>query len=79
MWKLPQRLVPKTAEHLEEIGIITVSELVETDPGWIANELSNKRIKEANVEQWQYQAMLVCQVPNLRGHDSPDSGRVWDP
>ncbi len=61
---------PKTAEHLEEIGIITVSELVETDPGWIANELSNKRIKEANVEQWQYQAMLVCQVPNLRGHDS---------
>lgn len=60
---------PKTAEHLEKIGIVTVSELVETDPGWIANELSNKRIKEADVEQWQYQAMLICQVPNLRGHD----------
>ncbi len=61
---------PKTAEQLEKIGIITVAELVETDPGWIANELANKRIKEANVEQWQYQAMLVCQVPNLRGHDA---------
>lgn len=61
---------PKTAERLAKVGIVTVSDLLEADPEWVATELNHRRIKAADVALWQHQARLVCQVPNLRGHDA---------
>lgn len=61
---------PKTAERLENIGIFSVSDLLEGDADWIAESLNHRRIKADDVRNWQQQAMLVCQVPNLRGHDA---------
>lgn len=61
---------PRTAEKLEKIGICTVSDLIAQDPEWIASELNLRRLQAEDVKQWQQQALLVCQVPNLRGHDA---------
>ena len=61
---------PKTAEKLEKIGICTVSDLLENDALDIAEQLGQRRIKSDDVDQWQKQALLVCEVPNLRGHDA---------
>lgn len=61
---------PKTAERLEKIGVCTVSDLLNGDAHEIAGELANRRIKPDDVKEWQKQARLVCQVPNLRGHDA---------
>jgi hypothetical protein len=32
--------------------------------------MQNRRISAQTVKQWQQQAMLVCCVPELRGHDA---------
>jgi len=61
---------PKTAERLEVIGIHTVSDLVNRTAIDIANQLDRKRITTETVEQWQKQAILVCRIPMLRGHDA---------
>lgn len=47
-----------------------MSDLLEGDADWIAESLNHRRIKADDVRNWQQQAMLVCQVPNLRGHDA---------
>ncbi len=61
---------PKTAEHFYGIGIRTVRELLAADPDETASKIENRRISANTVRQWQQQAALVCQVPELRGHDA---------
>jgi predicted flap endonuclease-1-like 5' DNA nuclease len=61
---------PRMAERLNKIGIYTVDDLLQADPGTIAASLNHRRIDESTVLQWQQQAALVCRVPMLRGHDA---------
>lgn len=61
---------PKTAQRLGTVGIYTVDDLLKANANDIANRLNNRRINAETIQQWQDQARLVCQVPELRGHDS---------
>ncbi len=61
---------PKTAERLARLGICTVDDLLNADPDETARRLRNRRIQPKTVRQWQQQAILVCRIPELRGHDA---------
>ncbi len=61
---------PRTAERLTAAGISTVREFLDADPQQLADLLDASRINAEKIESWQHQARLVCQVPNLRGHDA---------
>lgn len=61
---------PKTAEKLEEIGIMSVGDLLACDPEAVADEIDMRRVNVETVERWQTQSKLVCLIPNLRGHDA---------
>ncbi len=58
------------AERLQSQGIHTVDELLHANAQSVAAILADKRIDGEIVQEWQRQAMLVCSVPNLRGHDA---------
>jgi energy-coupling factor transporter ATP-binding protein EcfA2 len=60
---------PKTAERLGTAGVVTVSDLLDQSAERISEKLSNRRLTAAVVKQWQAQSGLMCQVPELRGHD----------
>lgn len=61
---------PRTAEHLSKVRIITVRDLLEADSEAAATELNHRRIKSKTIREWQDQAMMVCRIPELRGHDA---------
>lgn len=61
---------PRTAQHLSRVGIYTVEDLLNADSQQVADQLNNRRISSDTIAQWQNQARLVCQVPELRGHDA---------
>lgn len=61
---------PKMAALLEEIGVVTVDDLLNTDPQQIADQLEHPRVSAKTVVRWQRQATLVCRIPGLRGHDA---------
>ena len=48
----------------------TVDDLLNANSTSVAERLNNRRITPETIEQWQAQARLVCQVPELRGHDA---------
>jgi hypothetical protein len=58
------------AERLQLISIETVSDLVSASPERIAAQLNLKYVSAETVTDWQKQALMVCRVPNLRGHDA---------
>ncbi|QDU96770.1 DUF4332 domain-containing protein [Lignipirellula cremea] len=60
----------KTAKRLERIGVATVDDLLNLDPHTAARQLSVGHIDADTIRDWQHQALLVCRVPNLRGHDA---------
>ncbi len=60
----------KTAERFHAIGVKTVRQLLELDPQQAANQLKIKWLDAATITDIQHQARLVCQVPQLRGHDA---------
>ena len=60
----------KTAKRLEAIGIRTVGDLLDCSPTQTAKQLNSSFIKPDVIERWQRQAVLMCRVPNLRGHDA---------
>lgn len=60
---------PRTAERMEDVGILTVADLLSQPAVSIAEKLSRRRITTAVIRQWQAQAELMCLVPELRGHD----------
>jgi hypothetical protein len=61
---------PRTAERLEAVGIHTVNDLLVADPQLTAEILAYRQINAKTIVSWQQQAKLVCQIPNLRGHDA---------
>ncbi|MEL6289349.1 MAG: DUF4332 domain-containing protein [Pseudomonadota bacterium] len=58
---------PKTALRLNKIGIVTVRDLLEADPSETADALDVGYITPALVADWQTQAQLQCEVPELTG------------
>lgn len=61
---------PKTAQRLSRVDVYTVDDLLSADPEVVAEKLGNRRITADTIRQWQDQARLICQVPELRGHDA---------
>lgn len=61
---------PSLAGRLEKVGVVTVEDLLSTDPSRIATALQMSRVNTETVRLWQRQAELVCRVPKLRGHDA---------
>lgn len=61
---------PKMAERFAKIDILTVQQFLTADADEMAKRLDHRRVNESTIRQWQYQAKLVCQIPNLRGHDA---------
>lgn len=61
---------PKTAQRLSRVDIYTVDDLLNANPDVVAERLENRRINSDTIRQWQDQARLICQVPELRGHDA---------
>lgn len=61
---------PRTAQMLETIGVRTVEDLLSIPADRLSEKLSHRRMTPAVIQQWQDQARLICQVPELRGHDA---------
>ncbi|MEI8212115.1 MAG: DUF4332 domain-containing protein [Planctomycetota bacterium] len=61
---------PKMAEKLHAISIRTVGDLVAAEPAEIADALAEKPVTAKSVLEWQQQSLLVCRIPNLRGHEA---------
>lgn len=61
---------PKMAERLAVLEIITVDDLLRSQPAQVASDLKNRRVKARDVSEWQLQSELMCVVPGLRGHDA---------
>ncbi|QDT35827.1 hypothetical protein Pan189_01800 [Stratiformator vulcanicus] len=61
---------PKTASRLEGVGIRTVADLLGANATGVAARLGVTYITAEVFRDWQRQARLCCQIPNLRGHDS---------
>ncbi len=60
---------PKTARRLEKVGIHTVADLLAADPD-VSSKIEVRYITPQVIVDWQDQARLVCQVPEIRGHDA---------
>ncbi|MDP6718500.1 MAG: DUF4332 domain-containing protein, partial [Pirellulaceae bacterium] len=60
----------RSAERLEAVGVVTVSDLLAADPNELAGRLKNRRMSAKTIVSWQQQTALVCRVPKLRGHDA---------
>ena len=61
---------PKTAERFQNVGVSTISEFLDRDAKSMAQEINHKRISASLIQTWQDQTILVCRIPNLRGHDA---------
>ncbi|QEF97342.1 hypothetical protein Mal15_13820 [Stieleria maiorica] len=60
----------RMAERLEAVDIMTVDDLICADAAELAERLNRRRIDADVITAWQHQAILVCRVPMLRGHDA---------
>lgn len=61
---------PRTAQMMESIGIRTIEDLLSMAPDRLAEKLNHRRITTSIIQQWQAQSRLMCQIPELRGHDA---------
>lgn len=61
---------PKTAKHLEKVGVRKVSDLLKLKPEKAASLLNMRYITAETILEWQDQATLACCIPFLRGHDA---------
>ncbi len=61
---------PRMAERLSPMNILTVGDLVSVNAEEVAQQLADRNVSAEVVRQWQSQALFVCRVPNLRGHDA---------
>ncbi len=59
-----------TAKRLNDVGIITVKDLIEADPTELAKKLAHRRIKPDDIARWQKESKLMMTVRVLRGHDA---------
>lgn len=58
------------ARSLEEVGVVTIHDLLNADADDLSAELGQPRVTGAVIRAWQEQSRLVCRIPNLRGHDA---------
>lgn len=61
---------PRTAQMMESIGVRTIEDLLSMAPDRLAEKLNHRRITPSVIQQWQAQSRLMCQIPELRGHDA---------
>ena len=61
---------PRTAERLVGVGVRSVADLLQADPGDLARRLQHSRTTADTICQWQQQTSLACRIPQLRGHDA---------
>tara|TARA_R110002096_G_scaffold147671_22_gene307827 strand:- start:27595 stop:29103 length:1509 start_codon:yes stop_codon:yes gene_type:complete len=61
---------PKTSDRLAKIGIYTVQDLLDVDPATAAKDLSTRYITAQTIQDWQDQAMLAHEIPQLLVHDT---------
>jgi hypothetical protein len=61
---------PRMAARLEQLGIVSVDQLLAANAETLADKLNLRRIDATTIRSWQEQARLVCRIPNLRGHDA---------
>ena len=61
---------PRMAEKLAPLNVLSIGDLMASDTASLAAQLADKSVSADTVAQWQYQALLVCRIPNLRGHDA---------
>jgi hypothetical protein len=61
---------PKSAELFETIGVKTVFDLLRINTVQAAEKLNRSNVTSAVIKDLQAQALLVCRVPELRGHDA---------
>ncbi len=59
-----------TAKRLNQVGIITVQDLLDANPEELAKKLSHRRIKADDIARWQKECKLMMSVRVLRGHDA---------
>jgi hypothetical protein len=50
------------------VGIRTVADLLNANPASVAAELGLHHVSAHTIADWQMQARLVCQIPELRGY-----------
>ncbi len=60
----------RTAERFEKIGVMTVSDFINRDTEEMSGRLKSRRLTPDVLHEWQQQAILVCRIPELRGHDA---------
>ncbi len=60
----------KTARRLERIGVHTVGDLLRAEPADVSRKLGVAYITTELVQLWRLQASLVCEIPNIHGHDA---------
>jgi predicted flap endonuclease-1-like 5' DNA nuclease len=58
---------PKMAERFASLGIKTVGQFLDLSPDSISARLADRRLDADLIETWQYQALLVMEIPGLRG------------
>ncbi|WP_010583709.1 DUF4332 domain-containing protein [Schlesneria paludicola] len=61
---------PKSAARLAEFKIKSVYDLLQANATELAAQINDRNFKKEILEEWQAQARLCCEVPNLRGHDA---------
>ncbi len=61
---------PKTAARLRAIGIHTVADLLAADARQAEQSLAQRWITDDLFTSWQQQALMMCEVPRLRGIDA---------
>ena len=61
---------PRTAQMLEAIGIRTVEDMLNMPAARISEKLNHRRMTPQVIQQWQHQSRMLCQIPELRGHDA---------
>ncbi len=61
---------PRTVQMLEAIGIRTVEDLLNMTAERISEKLNHRRMTSEVIQQWQHQSRMMCQIPELRGHDA---------
>lgn len=59
---------PKTAKRFEKIGIRTIGQFLDSAASTMRADLDTRWITENLLVQWQEQAQLVCDVPELCGY-----------
>lgn len=59
---------PKTADRLAKVGIRSVADLLNANPESAADEIEASHITANLIADWQQQARLVCQIPDLPGY-----------